>query len=75
MQEGQKESQNGRTGTLPRTVHKMVAEEVAAVADNGEAATSWWVNSAEDEYVCSLKSRGSWCSAGRPGPPAGFYQF
>lgn len=75
MQEGQKESQDGRTETLTRTVHRTVAEEVAVVADNGEAGTPRWESSVADEYGCSLKSLESWSSVGRPGPPAGFYQI
>lgn len=75
MWEGQKESQGGRTETLPRTVRRTVAEEVAAVADNGEARTPGRERSAADEYGCSLKSLESWSSVGRPGPPAGFYQI
>lgn len=76
MQEDQKESQKGRTETLPRTVHKTVAEEeVAAVADNEEAWMLVHQSSAADVYVCSLKSQESWSSAETPGHLAGFYQF
>lgn len=75
MQGAQKEAQNGRSETLPRTVHRMVAEEVAAVADNEEAGSWRRQGSAAVECVWSLKSQESWSSAGRTGPLAGLQRL
>lgn len=74
MREGQKESPNGRTETLPRTARRMAAEE-AAGADSEEAGMSEQGSSAVDECVCSLTLRESQSSAETPGHLAGFYHF
>lgn len=42
MQEVRKEYQNGRSATLPRTVHRTAAELVAAGADSEEVGLWQW---------------------------------
>lgn len=70
MREGQKDSQNGRGETLPRTVHKMVAEEVEAAVDSEEAGMQ--ESSAADDCACSPRSQENWSGVETTGLLAGF---
>lgn len=73
MQGGQKDPQNGRSETLPRTAHKTEAEEVAAAVGSEEAGMQG--SSAADDCARSLRSRENWSSVETTGCLAGFYPF
>lgn len=72
MQEVRKEHQNGRSETLPRTVHRTVAALVVAGADNEEVGLWRRGRSDAGERAWSPMSEGSWSTAGRTGPLAGW---
>ena len=73
MQEGQNGSLNGKSETLPRTVHKTEAEEVVAVAGSEEEQMLDHESSAADECACSLKSGENRRRAETTGHLAEFY--